>query len=136
MRDGDVYSTVARMWERARRSAVGVPTRNEALRAKLARQGDDPSVPRRVTHFLSAEPTGDIVEGREALCRLVQDAGYFVLETTRTTITFVASERINSTAFDNFTADLRRRAHILGWGYDGWDCAPTAASPRRQRDLS
>jgi hypothetical protein len=122
----------ARFFKRKRPPMMGSPSANDAVRAQLAKLGDDGVRVRHILHYaypckeadVSRRP--DMVADLEARAFAVRDAHSnkgLVLEHLRA----VAPDD-----FDALTAELSAWFAERGWDYDGWECAVASGEQNPQ----
>ncbi len=103
--------------------AIGSCEANDAVRAQLARMGDDGAATRHVVHFAYPDKTADMSR-RDALIGDLKAKGFEVKDAVHEKgVTFEHHRPVTPGDFDTLTSELRDWFSARGWDYDGWECA-------------
>ncbi len=96
---------------------------NDAVRAQLARMGDDGAATRHVIHYAYPEKSADMT-ARDALVDDLKAMGYEVKDAVHENGVVLEHYRpVAPSDFDTLTNELKDWFATRGWAYDGWECA-------------
>lgn len=96
---------------------------NNAVRAQLARMGDDGVAVRHVVHYAYPEPDADMAE-RAGLVEALKARGYEVSDAVNPNgLVFEHHRSVAAADFEAATTELKEWFAARDWDYDGWECA-------------
>lgn len=127
---------LSKLFGSKRKPAMGEPAANDAVRAQLAKFGDDGAAVRHVAHYAYPADGADLSIRDEMISDLTA-RGFAVSDAAAKQGLVLDQHRAAAPDdFDALTTDLSAWFAARRWAYDGWECAVVAPTRHSRREAS